>query len=269
MGLTVTLWPFRCQRCAYELAATPDVALCPECGATVAESRPETRPGIPWQRGPSLGSWCRTLVDVLVRPRTTYASLRIDRRALRPLLVGNLALAWLCAILPACISGVFGQHNVRIEFPTGGAFWSATILYDGLPSTLVFVSSLLIPLLVVVTFAAARWYAPRRSPPTAPDVVVANAAVASFAVVVSMAAPACLWLARYLFTPSTPMIGGSDVIVLWWNIAMAGPILAFLVGMVWTAILDTLGGRINRFANPFNEGSAPHGQFSSHDPQGT
>ena len=42
------------ERCGHALVATDPGARCPECGVSVDESRPELRPGVPWQRGASI-----------------------------------------------------------------------------------------------------------------------------------------------------------------------------------------------------------------------
>ena len=73
-----------CERCGYNLTATPMESRCPECGERVVLSLgPDVRPGALWERRREVGrwrAWWRCSVDPMVRPRWFGGQLRAGSR---------------------------------------------------------------------------------------------------------------------------------------------------------------------------------------------
>lgn len=85
-----------CESCGYPAQGLPADADCPECGETLADSNPKTRTGPLWRHRPSPGSWIDIAVDLLVRPRRFFRTLRVD---------GSNLTARLYLLSIACIIG--------------------------------------------------------------------------------------------------------------------------------------------------------------------
>jgi hypothetical protein len=103
-----------CEQCGYSIEGL-SAGNCPECGAPVSMSLPRARAGTAWQRSAGLRAWIRTNTRMLLRPRESLRSMRIEQprsRALRRLNITVAAAAY--ALLPAATAGV---QLVRGEAP--------------------------------------------------------------------------------------------------------------------------------------------------------
>lgn len=108
---------FLCERCGYPLDGLPNSGFCPECGQSARISHPDRRTGSAWQRRPAPGSWLRTVVAALLRPRELLGLVQIERRR-------SLALAWASCAAAAVLAVVglglpLGLAAAGLLFPEG------------------------------------------------------------------------------------------------------------------------------------------------------
>jgi DNA-directed RNA polymerase subunit RPC12/RpoP len=233
----------RCERCGHALVATDPGARCPECGVSVDESRPELRPGVPWQRGPSLGSWLATIAAYVRSPFGIYRRVRIDSRSARSLLFANIVATCVIGFVPAVIVSAFGPANVRYETAPS----TYHIIFDSFPFLAAILLIVAVPLALVATWLSASIFAKRKSPPMATAVPWCSAGLNTCGMVMAMLVTDGVWFVRYLLTPRE-VIAGNGAIGMGVSLSMA-PILLFLVLMVAIAIMDSIAGRANRYAN--------------------
>lgn len=233
----------RCERCGHALVATDPGARCPECGVSVDESRPELRPGVPWQRGASIGSWLATVAAYLRSPFGVYRRVRIESRSARRLLFANIVATCVIGFVPAAIVSAFGPANVRYE--TGPRTYH--VIFDPFPFLAAILLVVAVPLALGATWLSASLFANRRSPPLSRAVPWCSAGLNTCGMVVAMLVTDVVWFVRYLLTPRE-LVAGNSAIGVGVSLSMA-PILLFLLLMVAIAIMDSIASRANRYAN--------------------
>lgn len=236
-----------CERCGYDLSATPAHAPCAECGRPYHASHPDRRPGSPFQQAPSPVHFVTTTAAALVKPhgdRIRHREGSVFHRGLWSVITPEpnrsiifaaatltlaAALAWLILALATPAAALL-QPKPAIGFIIN----AAAIL-----GLLVSIESLGIQLMGIKN----HW---RITPPLA-AAITAHAAPGWYTAAVL--APAG-YLAGQLI--NTDFAFGSSNLV---SIVFAKPpillaSLGFLAGLVHYETLVYLGVRACRYANP-------------------
>jgi len=89
-----------CEACGYDLQSLQLHDNCPECGQSVLESHPQSRPGSPWQQRPSLRGWYQTALLTFFSPRQLFGRIAIAPRRGLLLISINCLLAAVALVLP-------------------------------------------------------------------------------------------------------------------------------------------------------------------------
>ena len=109
--------PPTCEKCGYNLIATPMEGRCPECGdPVVASLGPDVRPGTLWERRHEVGwwhAWWRCSVDVVLRPRKFGRQLKTRScgTSHRLFLVLHLVPMFLIGAAGVILSYVAAEHR--------------------------------------------------------------------------------------------------------------------------------------------------------------
>jgi len=240
---------FRCEGCGYVLSGSIASDVCQECARPVASSRPGARDGTPWQQRRSITSWIRTAVGVVVSPTRSFLRLRMQLDEARRTFFLNLILATAFCFVPMLTTLTLGPRHVQVA---ATPIFGTVTQYDPVHGFLVVMVPILCGLSIIAVYLAAHYIGPRKHPPVWPAVIWANASLSSFAIVVATTASVALWALRYLLTPTEPI--PFDLVKLWvLLLVMAAPILAFLLILIWTGVVDLIGQRANRFANEWTD----------------
>jgi ribosomal protein L37E len=241
---------FRCERCGYDLSFTAAEERCQECGTPVAESRPERRPGVSWQRRPMLVSWLRTNWDYALHPFRSFREARIESRAMRRLAITNMLVALVTSLGMYAASRALDRD--LITFSSGGG---SHIIVDGAPSMIAFMNVLCaIVFFPIFQWSATKW-APRAKPPRHGAVAWVSGGLTSGAFVLATAIASSVWLVRSLLTPppdvvvpADPNIAGDPSFILW-RFAFAAPSVLFLAIVVAYGAIDYFANRVNYLSN--------------------
>lgn len=234
-----------CESCGYTLDNLPVEARCPECGRPVASSRPEARPGSPWQRRPGPISWVATNGAALRRPDALAATLRPERSRGTALAVLNCLLA--AAILVAPFPGVLVGDPIRAARAAGPwAEWLAAAWV--IPLQVGCVVALLLALTALEAAGLTFWARRRgaRMLGVYAWQVCAHATIAWVLAGVLMLVGLAVWrnLLHFGLSPwfeRQPGIAGTIARALFPAAGLLAGLLAFEI-MVWR------GGRVCRFA---------------------
>jgi hypothetical protein len=243
MGLTKAI-PFRCEKCGYTLTAVATADTCQECGTAIADSRPTARPGLAWQRGPSLRSWLATLGRYAVRPLRLYREVRIHTASSRSLFITNLLVSAAFSAIPAVVEALFGKRNFTFSTTPNVTHMQV----DGFSFIALAMAIVLLPLSFVMIWVIARYFAHRQRPALASAVPWCSGAIASYSLVIALALSVAAWLLRYSLLPHGTL-SVSESQGAWLGFAMAVPFLLFLLILIAGGVLDAIGNRVNRLAN--------------------
>ncbi len=231
-----------CEVCGYVVEGLGDVP-CPECGTPIRESRPEGRPGSPFQMRPGIVGWARTAWSMLRRPRRTFDDIRIEPASAVVLALINHTLA--AALIVAPWVGVLkwdpsrGSNNAA-AYGVAFVIWAVGVVG-------------VLGLLTVVEFLGVRFFAARRAwrvTRTTAMQICAHASVgwivAGLGGLLAMAASA-RWgpdvgrlLARWIRAGTGPL-----TLYVSWASAAAG----FLSGLLVFELLVYTGVRRRKYAN--------------------
>ena len=241
---------FRCERCGYDLSVIAADGLCQECGTPVDDSRPERRPGVPWQHRATFVNWLRTTVTFTMHPFRTFREVRIESRSMRRLASLNLLTSFCLSALAFAGSLVAGRQAVTLS---GGGI--THIIVDGSPMMLLFINLLLGVISFPVFRWGANWYASRAKPPRHGAVMWVSAGLTSGAFVVGTGITIALWGLRATITPTVPIQVPAATAIYsssefrFWNIVFTLPSLFYLVFLIAFAAIDYFANRPNRLAN--------------------
>ena len=235
--------PFRCERCGYDLSGVSEAALCQECGTPVNDSRPERRPGIPWQHSPTPPGLLATLRMYVTTPIGIYRAVRIETRSMGRLLVVNLGLSLIIGLVPSAVVAIVGRRDLITTVTSGVTHRLA----DPLPPVLFVLNSLVIPIALVTVWVIARFIAPRQKPPLARAVTWCSAGISSSAAVIGTTVAVLLWSLRYATIPEETLPLGASTG--YYHLMTAAPLLAYLGILCASGVLDAYANRHNRLAN--------------------
>lgn len=136
---------FLCERCGYDLGATPHADACPECGTPPDASRPGRRVGSPWQRSPGVVGWFGTMWGIFVSPRVSWDACIPEVPRSVALLLVNAAIG---ASVPAL--SLYIDHFTRVS-----ANWRYVVSFFG-------VSWLVLLAMSAVEYVGIRYFGARR-----------------------------------------------------------------------------------------------------------
>ncbi|MBL9150691.1 MAG: hypothetical protein JNM94_18545 [Phycisphaerae bacterium] len=249
MGMTAPLPPFRCERCAYDLAGLPADGACPECGLPVAASRPERRPGLSVQRRLNLRTWVASGARVLATPCRAASDAWISRRVAIRLLAVQLSL---CVALYGSSIFISPTGHPHLEIETGAN--SRTIsISDALPVGVLGGLAIPVLLLAVVPATIRTWYR-RKSPPVRDAVVWTNISLTTYAFVASGVIVVLLRLLWLALAPRAmiPLNVAGEPINIVRRIVFEASSPAMFLGMFYAAYIDWRMMKVNRYANPID-----------------
>ncbi|MEX2218706.1 MAG: hypothetical protein WD749_08090 [Phycisphaerales bacterium] len=232
-----------CERCGYDLGGLAQDAVCPECGTPIDRSLPRSRPGSPWQQGPSPGSWVRTLYRSLRHPTALFDSLRFDRsRRDAALLLSGLACTVILALVPLLSWALGATRGTMIRTgPTTFLF-----LQDEAPVVGAALSGLAL-IVAVLWLRPPAWYR-RRGWRLTPAIVRAILAHASPSMSLLALGVVALWVTGRAFARYAVSSGNAGAL----EMASLGAPWTFPVMLVfvvlWSLLLE-VGIRRCRFAN--------------------
>jgi hypothetical protein len=239
-------FPFRCESCGYHLEGVAEAELCQECGKPVAESRPEWRPGLPWQRLPSLGSYIATVWLYLTHPVRAYRLVRIEPRRSRLLFFTNLFVAFCIGLVPLMVGAVLGARNLVVIIAPGAIFEEI----DAVPPLLLLIGCIAYPLTIPFVFIASRFVAPRQRPPLAPAVPWCSASLTSCCLLPATGSAVAMWLMRYLMIPPEPIRGP---IPPFYPALSLSTFVVYCLFMFAAGAIDMYANRANRLANQLED----------------
>jgi hypothetical protein len=244
---------FRCERCGYDLSTLSATTLCQECGTPVDDSRPERRPGVPWQQFRSISSWLATLAFYIHSPLKIFRVVRVETASMRRLLLVNLVVSSILCLVPSVIVASYGRRHLTIEIATNTPNAIVRhVIMDSYPVLVFVLTFFLGPVSLLTIWIAARWAAPRKSPPLAPAVAWVSGGLSSLSFVIAIGASLVLWLIRYGITP-TAIDNAASSDITWWSIITGAPVLAFLALLLVGAMIDFKANRWNRLANSLDQ----------------
>lgn len=231
-----------CEACGYVVEGLGD-GPCPECGTSIRSSRPEARPGSPFQVRPGPFGWMRTAWLLLRHPGRTFDDIRIEPASAVVLALVNHGLAAMLIVAPWV--GVLtwdpsrGANNVA-AYGVAFAIWVVGVVG-------------VLGLLTVVEFLGVRFFAARRawrvSRTTAMQICAHSSVgwiVAGLGGLLAMAA-ASRWgpdVGRLLARWSKSGIGPLTLYVSW-----ASAALGYLAGLLVFEVLVYTGVRRRKYAN--------------------
>ncbi|MEO0632013.1 MAG: hypothetical protein AAFY46_15010 [Planctomycetota bacterium] len=241
-----------CVRCGYPLDDVSHEPACPECGTPVALSMPEIRTGSPWQRGPSITTWVRTLL-ALFRWRSLFDTIRIGRHDGDWLLRINLALA---ALL---LASAFAEDRIDEVFlhsrgSLAGLLGALLIL---MPGAYAFLRGL-----TAIERAGLQFFGNKRGGRITPGIARTVTAHASYGWVLSgLLAVVLAFLGHSVFRTWYGSLGT------WWVLRLVPAHTAFAAAGFFTGLLvfetlSYLGAMRCRFANP----ARPAGESANETP---
>lgn len=210
-----------CEQCGYALDGLPASGACPECGRAIARSRPESRPGSPWQRRASWGALLGTWWGVLARREALWGGVSIEARSAATLLLVTLALASATMAL-STLAPTAAAHGAR--------WWYPPIFFV--------ISWFVLLALTSIEFTGMRFFGRRRRWRTTPGVALVICAHASVGWLIGGMGVALGWIVG----GNLPGLTGSGL--LW--MAVFAP---FIGGMVVFSLLAGSGFHALRFVN--------------------